>query len=141
MATGNGGALLKLSGLRDPYPGASGVVQAGALADLLLVEGNPLEDLIALTGQNNLKIIMKDGYYDDTEQGKVIWPKLKELYFKADVDAGIDDQEIKDRVLFSNVIEALRCLQEGALRTVVDGVLALFLALVRRPGRAVIFSL
>ena len=55
------GELLKLSALRDPYPGELGVVKEGALADLLLVEGNPLEDLSAVTDQDNLKLIMKDG--------------------------------------------------------------------------------
>ena len=38
-----------------------GVVKEGAYADLLLVEGNPIEDLSAVTDQDNLKIIMKDG--------------------------------------------------------------------------------
>jgi imidazolonepropionase-like amidohydrolase len=62
MATGNAGELLKMSGLRDPYPDAElGVVKEGAYADLLLVKGNPLKDLGAVTDQDNLKIIMKDG--------------------------------------------------------------------------------
>jgi imidazolonepropionase-like amidohydrolase len=61
MATSNVGELLKLSALRDPYPGELGVVKSGALADLLMVDGNPLEDLSAVTDQDNLKIIMKDG--------------------------------------------------------------------------------
>ena len=34
-----------LSGLRNPYPGKLGVVEEGALADLLLVDGNPLENI------------------------------------------------------------------------------------------------
>ena len=33
----------------------------GARADLLLVDGNPLEDLEAIVDRDNLKIIMKDG--------------------------------------------------------------------------------
>ena len=37
--------LLALSGERNPYPGRPGVVEPGALADLLLVNGNPLDDL------------------------------------------------------------------------------------------------
>ena len=37
--------LLALSGPRNPYPGKLGVVEEGALADLLLVDGNPLENL------------------------------------------------------------------------------------------------
>jgi imidazolonepropionase-like amidohydrolase len=62
MATATNGELLALSGKRNPYPGKLGVVEEGALADLLIVEGNPLEniDLIA-DPANNLKVIMKDG--------------------------------------------------------------------------------
>lgn len=62
MATGNAGELFKMSTLRNPYPDAElGVVKEGAYADLLLVEGNPLEDLSAVTDTENLLIIMKDG--------------------------------------------------------------------------------
>ena len=63
MATSNAGELFKLSGeMRNPYPeGDLGVVVEGAYADLLLVEGNPLESLEAVTNSDNLKIIMKDG--------------------------------------------------------------------------------
>jgi imidazolonepropionase-like amidohydrolase len=51
-----------MSGLRNPYSeGPIGVVKEGAYADLLLVDGNPLEDLSAVTDQDNLRIIMKDG--------------------------------------------------------------------------------
>ena len=62
MATGTNAELLALSGKRNPYPGKLGLVEEGALADLLLVDGNPLEniDLIA-DPANNFKIIMKDG--------------------------------------------------------------------------------
>ncbi len=62
MATGTNAELLALSGPRNPYPGKLGLIEEGALADLLLVEGNPLEniDLIA-DPANNFKIIMKDG--------------------------------------------------------------------------------
>jgi imidazolonepropionase-like amidohydrolase len=62
MATGTNAELLALSGKRNPYPGKLGVVEEGALADLLLIEGNPLEniDLVA-DPASNFKIIMKDG--------------------------------------------------------------------------------
>jgi imidazolonepropionase-like amidohydrolase len=62
MATGTNAELLALSGRRNPYPGKLGVIEEGALADLLLVEGNPLEniDLVA-DPANSFKIIMKDG--------------------------------------------------------------------------------
>jgi imidazolonepropionase-like amidohydrolase len=68
MATSTNAELLSLSGLRNPYPGKLGVVEEGALADLLLVDGNPLENL-ALVGNpaKNFDLIMKDGkIYKDT---------------------------------------------------------------------------
>jgi imidazolonepropionase-like amidohydrolase len=68
MATGTNAELLALSGKRNPYPGKLGVVEQGALADLLLVDGNPLENinLIADPAKNFL-VIMKDGaIYKDT---------------------------------------------------------------------------
>jgi imidazolonepropionase-like amidohydrolase len=62
MATSANGELLALSGLRNPYPGKLGVVEQGALADLLVVDGNPLEnlDLVADPAAKFL-VIMKDG--------------------------------------------------------------------------------
>lgn len=61
-ATSVNAELLAMSGLRSPYPGKLGVVEEGALADLLLVDGNPLENvqLIADPAKNFL-VIMKDG--------------------------------------------------------------------------------
>jgi imidazolonepropionase-like amidohydrolase len=62
MATGTNAELLALSGKRNPYPGKLGVVEEGALADLLLVEGNPLENINLIADPaSNLKVIMKDG--------------------------------------------------------------------------------
>ncbi|HEY1905233.1 MAG TPA: amidohydrolase family protein, partial [Myxococcaceae bacterium] len=62
MATRTNAELLAMSGKRSPYAGKLGVVEEGALADLLLVDGNPLADiqLIADPGKNFL-VIMKDG--------------------------------------------------------------------------------
>jgi imidazolonepropionase-like amidohydrolase len=62
LATHDNAQLLALSGLRSPYPGRLGVVQEGALADLILVNGDPLADigLIADPGRN-FALIMKDG--------------------------------------------------------------------------------
>src|SRR5580700_9805859 len=45
MATADNGELMALSGFINPYPGKLGVVEEGALADLLLVDGNPLENI------------------------------------------------------------------------------------------------
>ena len=62
MATSQNAALLAMSGERNPYPGKLGVVAAGALADLLLIDGNPLEALELLaTPATSLVVIMKDG--------------------------------------------------------------------------------
>lgn len=62
MATGTNAELLALSGKRNPYPGKLGVIEQGALADVLLVEGNPLANLdLVADPANNFKIIMKDG--------------------------------------------------------------------------------
>lgn len=45
-----------------PYPGELGVVKEGALADLILVGGNPLEDLdLVADPAKNFVVIMKDG--------------------------------------------------------------------------------
>ena len=63
MATSNNAELVKMCGPRDPYPeGALGVIEEGAYADMILVEGNPLEniDLVA-DAEKNFVIIMKDG--------------------------------------------------------------------------------
>jgi imidazolonepropionase-like amidohydrolase len=62
MATGTNAELLALSGKRNPYPGKLGVIEQGALADLLLVDGDPIADikLIADPAKNFL-VIVKDG--------------------------------------------------------------------------------
>jgi imidazolonepropionase-like amidohydrolase len=68
MATADNGELMALSGFINPYPGKLGVVEEGALADLLLVDGNPLDDLkLVEDPDKNFVVIMKDGkIYKDT---------------------------------------------------------------------------
>jgi len=62
MATHDNAQLLKLSGPRYPYPGELGVVKEGGLADLILVNGNPLENLdLVADPDKNFVVIMKDG--------------------------------------------------------------------------------
>ena len=62
QATSSGAELLALSGPKNPYPGKLGVIEEGAYADLLLINGNPLEDIEILTKPDeNLALIMKDG--------------------------------------------------------------------------------
>ncbi|WP_081809304.1 amidohydrolase family protein [Mycobacterium sp. URHB0044] len=62
MATGTNAELLAMSGERSPYKGKLGVVAEGALADLLLVDGDPLTDLrLVADPARNFNVIMKDG--------------------------------------------------------------------------------
>jgi len=63
MATHDNAELLKMCGPRDPYQeGALGVVESGAYADLILVDGNPLENLdLVADPDKNFVLIMKDG--------------------------------------------------------------------------------
>ena len=62
MATHTNAELLALSGKRSPYRGKLGVVEQGALADLLLVDGDPLKDIkLVADPAKNFLVIMKDG--------------------------------------------------------------------------------
>ncbi|NHN36512.1 3-hydroxyacyl-CoA dehydrogenase [Pseudomaricurvus alcaniphilus] len=59
------------------------------------------------------------GFYDYAEDGtRNIWPKLLDFYYRADVD--LDEQDVKDRLLFRQVIETLKCLETNVLRSVAD---------------------
>lgn len=62
MVTADNAELLGLAGKRSPYQGKFGVIEEGALADMLLVDGDPLKniDLIA-DPEKNFVLIMKDG--------------------------------------------------------------------------------
>ena len=62
MATSTNAELLACPGKRNPYPGKLGVVEEGALADLLLVDGNPVENIKLIEDPaKNFVVIMKDG--------------------------------------------------------------------------------
>ncbi len=63
QATSINARIIALCGKLNPYPdGPLGVIAPGAYADLLIVDGNPLEDIKVLTDpEKNLKLIMKDG--------------------------------------------------------------------------------
>lgn len=62
MATSTNAELLGLSGLRNPYPGRLGAVEEGALADLLLVDGNPIDNIKLIEDPaKNFLVIMKGG--------------------------------------------------------------------------------
>ncbi|MGY3230439.1 imidazolonepropionase-like amidohydrolase [Luteibacter sp. HA06] len=62
MATSTNADLLAMSGPRNPYPGRLGVVEPGALADLLLVDGDPLANIqLVADPDRNFVVIMKNG--------------------------------------------------------------------------------
>jgi imidazolonepropionase-like amidohydrolase len=68
MATSINAELLAMSGPRNPYPGKLGVIEEGALADLLVIDGNPIDHIELIANPDkNFMIIMKDGQiYKDT---------------------------------------------------------------------------
>jgi imidazolonepropionase-like amidohydrolase len=62
MATGTNAELLGLSGERNAYPGKLGVIEQGALADLLLVDGDPIANIKLIEEPaKNFVVIVKDG--------------------------------------------------------------------------------
>jgi imidazolonepropionase-like amidohydrolase len=62
LVTHDNAQLLTLSGPRNPYPGKLGVIEEGAYADMLLVEGNPLSNLSVVADYDkNFKVIVKNG--------------------------------------------------------------------------------
>jgi imidazolonepropionase-like amidohydrolase len=62
QATSGNAELLSMSGPRSPYPHPLGVLTEGAYADLLLIAGNPLDDISILEDYDaNIDLIMKDG--------------------------------------------------------------------------------
>ena len=62
MATATNAELMALSSFRNPYPGKLGVIEEGALADLLLIDGNPIENVQLIANPDkSFLVIMKDG--------------------------------------------------------------------------------
>lgn len=60
------------------------------------------------------------GFYEYLADGsKTIWPPLYDLYYKPEVEVAA--QDMKDRLLFRQVIESLKCLETNVLRNVQDG--------------------
>lgn len=61
MATSTNASLLAMSGKRSPYTGKLGVIEEDALADLLILDGNPLKNLEVFKDKENILFIMKNG--------------------------------------------------------------------------------
>jgi len=62
MLTSGNADLVALSGPRNPYPAKLGRIEAGAYADILVLEGNPLDDISLIADPDRtMKLIMKDG--------------------------------------------------------------------------------
>jgi imidazolonepropionase-like amidohydrolase len=62
QVTGNNGEVHGLSGWKNPYPhGALGVIAEGSYADVLLIDGDPTQDIRLLMDSDNIDLIMKDG--------------------------------------------------------------------------------
>ncbi|RBW51382.1 3-hydroxyacyl-CoA dehydrogenase NAD-binding domain-containing protein [Marinobacter sp. F3R11] len=61
------------------------------------------------------------GFYEYPARGrKYLWPELETLYVDSNKARLVELQELKDRILFIQAIETVRCLEEGVLRTVED---------------------
>lgn len=82
-ATSTAGELAQLHGRRNPYPHKLGVIEPGAYADILIVDGNPLEDITVIGGNpkwfdapkrqrgfDTIRLIMKDGKVYKNTLGK-----------------------------------------------------------------------
>ncbi|MGI9341534.1 MAG: amidohydrolase family protein [Gammaproteobacteria bacterium] len=74
MMTSDNGRLMALTGDMNPYPGKLGVIEPGAYADIILVDGNPIQDITVLgaaaemfgtprktIGIPTVPFVMKDG--------------------------------------------------------------------------------
>lgn len=62
MSTSTNAELLALSGPRNPYPNKLGVLEEGAYADMILVDGNPIQNIKLIEDPaKNFLLIMKDG--------------------------------------------------------------------------------
>ena len=63
MATSTNAELLSMSNQRNPYQeGPLGVIKEGAYADMILVDGNPLQNIdLVVDAETNFVVIMKDG--------------------------------------------------------------------------------
>ena len=81
-------------------------------------EGNKLIEKLVKEHNRGGRYHGEGGYFNYVDGDKAIWPQLLDMYYDPTVD--ISDSDIKDRLLFINVIESLLCLVQGVLKSVAD---------------------
>lgn len=59
------------------------------------------------------------GYYEYPEGGdKYLWPEVCKWFYRE--EASLPHQDVKDRLLFRQIVESLRCFEEGVMNNVPD---------------------
>ncbi len=81
-------------------------------------EGNKLIEKLVKEHNRGGRYHGEGGYFNYVDGDKAIWPQLLDMYYDPTID--ISDNDIKDRLLFINVIESLLCLEQGVLKSVAD---------------------
>ncbi|TXS94224.1 3-hydroxyacyl-CoA dehydrogenase [Parahaliea maris] len=87
-------------------------------------DGGPVSEVIRVMVEDCKRTGQRAGagFYDYNEKGKKIatWPGLKD-YFAPHGYVDIDFQDVRDRLLFPQVLEAIRIMEQGVLTSVPDG--------------------
>ncbi|MFJ8647671.1 3-hydroxyacyl-CoA dehydrogenase NAD-binding domain-containing protein [Streptomyces sp. NPDC093546] len=62
------------------------------------------------------------GFYEYDEEGKRqgLWPGLREHFGGSGAGASVPFEDMKERMLFSEALDSVRCLEEGVLTSVAD---------------------
>ncbi|RMF17075.1 MAG: 3-hydroxyacyl-CoA dehydrogenase [Gammaproteobacteria bacterium] len=84
---------------------------------------HPAERIVDLMVQEYKRTGKADGagFYEYPEKGtKYLWPELIERFTDPDTAGKVDLQDLKDRFLYIQAIESVRCMEEGVLRSVMD---------------------
>ena len=82
-------------------------------------EGRSVPVLRALFERDRMGKKVGRGFYDYTETGKQIWPGLADLYPQRATQP--DPELLRQRILYVQVIEALKAVEEGVLTSAADG--------------------
>jgi 3-hydroxyacyl-CoA dehydrogenase/enoyl-CoA hydratase/3-hydroxybutyryl-CoA epimerase len=82
-------------------------------------EGRSVPVLRALFERDRMGKKVGRGFYDYIESGKQIWPGLADLYPQRATQP--DPELLRQRILYVQVIEALKAVEEGVLTSAADG--------------------